>query len=106
MADNNHGFDGNGIKLLIYAIGVAAGVGAKLAMMHSKKPISIKDIVINAAVAFAAAFAVYSWLSYAGKQDLAAPISVICGRYGDDVLRYMFQLSKKILKLVSEETKS
>src|SRR5574343_24704 len=106
MADSNHGFDTQSIiKLAIYAVGVAAGVGAKLAIMYRKKPISIRDVSANAMIAFAAAFAVYSWLTYMGKQDLAWPLSVICGRYGDDVLRYMLYLGKKILNLISEETK-
>ena len=105
MADSNHGVDGNALKILIYALGVAAGVGAKLAVMHRKKPIVLKDIIINAVVAFAAAFAVYSWLIYIGHKDLAMPFSVICGRYGDDILRYMLYISKKIVKTIADDAK-
>ena len=100
----NHEQDGSLIKIIIYAVGVLAGVGAKLAMMHRKKPINMRDVIVNSVIAFASAFFVYSLLVYTGNTQLATVSSVICGRFAEDVLRFGFLTTKKMLRIVADET--
>jgi hypothetical protein len=95
--------DGSFIKLLAYTVGVLAGVGAKLAVMHKKNPITLKDIAINSAIAFAAAFLVYSALDYWGHTNAAIVSSVICGRFADDILSTSWRSFKKWFKFVDDE---
>jgi hypothetical protein len=95
--------DGSLIKILAYMLGVVAGVGAKLAAMHKKNPITLKDIAVNSAIAFAAAFLVYSALDYWGHTKAAIVSSVICGRFADDILSTSWRSFKKWFKILDDE---
>ena len=91
------------VKFALYCLGVAAGLGARLATMHKQKPITWTDGVVNAAIAFAAAFLVYFWLKYLDRQDIALPVSVITGRYGDDFIKVSYRWTKKFMKVILNE---
>lgn len=91
------------IKIIIYCVGVTAGVAAKLATMHRTKPINLKDILVNTTVAFAASFFVYSVLDYWGYTKMAIMLSVICGRFADDMLKAGFSTVLKIVKITVDE---
>jgi hypothetical protein len=91
------------INVLLYCIGTIAGLGAKLAVMHKKNPITMKDIMVNSAIAFAAAFLVYFLLDYFGHQQAAIVSSVICGRFADDILTVLWKSFKKYFKDLSNE---
>lgn len=86
-----------------YIAGVAIGVAAKLAIMHRTKNITWKDVVINSAIALATAYGMYHFLIYIGKPEVATPISVICGRYSDDILNLAFKWLKKAAKMTADD---
>lgn len=97
------------LKMLTYLLGVSAGVAAKIAVMYKKKPLNwrdvCKDIAVNSAIAFAAAYLVWAVLTASGHQDAAFMCSVICGRFADDVLKIGWKVFKKFLLAVSDEAK-
>lgn len=95
--------DGSLFKLIAYSIGVIAGLGAKLASMHKKNPITLKDVAINSAIAFASAFLVYSMLDYYGQTKAAIVSSVICGRFADDILTITWKSFKKWFHAINDE---
>ncbi len=84
-------------KVITYIVGVIFGVGARLAIMHKEKNITRKDILVNTSLAFATAYFVWMALHYYGRGDMANVCAVLCGRFGDDILRagYRF-ISEKI----------
>lgn len=93
------------VKIGITVLGVIAGIGAKLASMHKVKPITWVDVLVNSAIAFAAAYFVWAVLETTGHQNLSTVCSVICGRYADDVLTLGWKLMRKILTNLSDEIK-
>jgi len=95
--------DGSFWKTVIFIIGTAAGVGAKLASMHKVKPITMADVVVNSAIAFAAAFLVYHLLHYNGYGDAAIVASVLCGRFADDILTVSWRFAKRYIKITNDE---
>ena len=86
-----------------YILGVVVGVTAKLAIMHRTKNITWKDVAINSAIALATAYGMYHFLIYIGKPEVATPISVICGRYSDDILNLAFKYLKRSAKSAAED---
>ena len=93
------------VKIGISILGVIAGIGAKLASMQKVKPITWVDVVVNSAIAFAAAYFVWAVLETTGHQNLSTICSVICGRYADDVLSMGWKMGKKILTNLNDEIK-
>lgn len=91
------------VKFALYCLGVAAGLGARLATMHKHKTLTWKDSAANAAIAFAAAILVYFWLKYLDREDMALPMSVITGRYGDDFIKVSYRWMKQFLKVIINE---
>ena len=83
-------------KILIYILGVALGVGAKLAVMHKEKSITWKDVLVNSIVAFAAAYLTWQVLYTAGYPQMANVVSVICGRFADDTLKFAWKMLVKL----------
>ena len=91
------------VNVILYIVGTIAGLGAKLAVMHKKNPITMKDVIVSSAIAFAAAFLVYFLLDYFGHTQAAIVCSVICGRFADDVLTIAWKSVKKYLKILDNE---
>jgi len=79
-------------KLIVYIVGVTLGVGAKLAIMHKEKSITWKDVIVNSVVAFAAAYLTWQVLYTAGYPQMANVCSVICGRFADDTLKFVWKI--------------
>jgi hypothetical protein len=90
-------------KIALYVLGTILGIGAKLASMHRVKPVTIKDVIINSSVAFAAAYLVYALLVETGHTHLATISSVLCGRFADDVLSLAWKALKSFLKTTSDD---
>lgn len=90
-------------KLIAYCVGVVAGLGAKLATMHKKNPLTLKDIAINSAIAFAVAYMAYSAIDYSGHKNAAVVFSVICGRFADDILTMTWKSFKKWFSAMNDE---
>lgn len=90
-------------KIALYIVGTILGIGAKLASMHRVKPVTIKDVIINSTVAFAAAYLVYALLVYTGHTSLATISSVICGRFADDVLQLAWKAFKTLIKTTNDD---
>ncbi len=80
-----------------YIVGVILGLAARVAVLHENKKLGVWDVARNAAIAMAAAYLVYHALIYIGKEDVATPISVLCGRYSDDVLNITWEKVKKFM---------
>ena len=91
------------IKIAIYIAGTAIGVGAKLADMYRTKNITFKDVFINSTIAFAAAWGAFAGLQYTGHTELATMVSVLCGRFADDVLQVLWRQVKTFLKIANDD---
>lgn len=85
------------VKIATYAIGIILGLGAKLAIIHKEKTLTLKEFVLHSIVAFACAWLVWSALAYYGKLDLANIFSVIVGRYSDVILMAAWKQLKKLI---------
>lgn len=92
-------------KLAVYLLGVVLGVGAKLATMHKVEPITWKVVVKNSLIAFAAAYLVWQILYTWGYPQMANVMSVVCGRFADDILKMGLKIARKVLTGFSEEMK-
>lgn len=84
-------------KAGLYVAGIVLGLGAKLAMMHKEKPLTIRDFVVHGTVAFACAWVVWAVLAHYGRLDLANIASVIVGRYADYILVAIWNSIKQII---------
>lgn len=84
------------IETIIYAGGTVLGIAAKLADMHRRKNITKKDVIVNSILALATAFCVY-WLlkDWGVNQNIANGVSVLCGRFSDDVLKLIWKNIRK-----------
>lgn len=86
-----------------YIVGVILGLAAKVAVLHKNEKLSFADVMRNAAIAMAAAYLVYHILIFTGNENVATPISVLCGRYSDDVLNITWLKFKKIVDNFTEK---
>ncbi len=86
------------IKGALYVFGILLGLGAKLALIHKEKPLTVKDFVLHSSIAFACAWLVWAILEHYGKLDLANIASVIVGRYADYVLVAIWKAIRNMLK--------
>ncbi len=105
MPDQNHESTSLLVKISIYIFGVILGIGAKLATMHKQKKLTMTDAIVEFLIAAAAAFVVWSFFHYKLKEDdLAIIMSVIAGRYGDDIILKGWQELKKLMSRLGNNT--
>ena len=90
-------------KLGVYLLGVGLGVGAKIATMYKQEPITWKVVIKNTLIAFAAAYLIWQLLYTAGYPQMANVLSVVCGRFADDILKMGLRIAKKTLTGLSDE---
>lgn len=86
------------LKISLYLFGVTLGIGAKLATIYSKRMITKKDIVVNAMLAYSAAWFVLAILYYYKVSlfwMLAA--AVVVGRDGDSIILAAISFCRKYL---------
>jgi hypothetical protein len=81
-------------KLAIYIPGVILGLAAKLSRINRDKKLTIREAIFQTAVAFSTAWIVWFILQYFGYQKLAAPAAVICGRFGDEIMIFIWKYIK------------
>jgi hypothetical protein len=73
-------------KMSGYAIGVMAGLAAKLVDVSKKRKLTTKEFITHSFIAFACAILVWNLLSYYKRLEVANVVSVIVGRYGDLII--------------------
>ena len=92
-------------KLGVYLLGVVLGVGAKIATMKDGEPVTWRVVVKNSLIAFAAAFLIWHVLYTRGHPQMANVLAVVCGRFGDDILKMSLKLGKRVMAGFSDEMK-
>lgn len=78
-------------KLAIYIPGVIVGLAAKLSRINRGKKLTVKEAVFQTTVAFSTAWLVWFALEYMGYQKLSAPAAVVCGRFGDEIMIFIWK---------------
>lgn len=77
-------------KIAIYVPGVIIGLAAKLSRINRSKKLTMKEALFQTAVAFSTAWVVWFLLEYWGFTKLSAPAAVICGRFGDEIMIFIW----------------
>lgn len=85
------------VKGTLYVVGILLGLCAKIAILYKDKPITVKEFLSQGAMAFAAAWLVWSILEHYGYLDLANIASVIVGRYSDYILIAVWRAIKNLI---------
>lgn len=78
-------------KLAVYVPGVILGLAAKLSRINRGKKLTVKEALFQTAVAFSTAWVVWFLLEYCGYQKLSAPAAVVCGRFGDEIMIFLWK---------------
>jgi hypothetical protein len=78
-------------KLAVYVPGVILGLAAKLSRINRGKKLTVKEALFQTAVAFSTAWIVWFLLEYFGYQRLSAPAAVVCGRFGDEIMIFIWK---------------
>lgn len=81
-------------KLAIYVPGVILGLAAKLSRINRGRKLTAKEAFFQTAVAFSTAWIVWFLLEYLGYQRLSAPAAVVCGRFGDEIMIFIWKYIK------------
>ena len=89
------------LKVGGYVLGVLIGLSAKLAQRHKERKLSWSEGVLQATLAFAAAWACWHWLEYMGREELKLPVSVFVGRFGDDIILLLWGKMKGLLNFLT-----
>lgn len=91
-------------KSLLYVAGATIGIAAKIATIRKERSITIADVIGETCIASASAFLVWAFCHYHLKNDNAAIIlSVIAGRFGDNILIYAYKKTISIINKLSEK---
>ncbi len=89
-------------KLLIYVPGVILGLSAKLSKINKSRKLTWKEAIYQTALAFSTAWFVWFTLEYTGHNNWAAPAAVICGRFGDEILVFIWRYIKSSLENINK----
>ena len=85
------------LKMSGYAIGVLAGLAAKLVDVSKKRKLTTKEFITHSLIAFACAILVWNVLSYYERLEVANVVSVIVGRYGDLIIIALWRKIKEFI---------
>ena len=78
-------------KMEVYVPGVILGLAAKLSRINRGKKLTVKEALFQTTVAFSTAWIVWFMLEYFGYQKLSAPAAVVCGRFGDEIMIFIWK---------------
>jgi len=92
-------------KLAIYVPGVFLGLAAKLSRINRGRKLTMKEALFQTAVAFSTAWTVWFILEYLGYQRLSAPAAVVCGRFGDEIMMFIWKYVKLSIENISKSIK-
>ena len=92
-------------KLAIYVPGVILGLAAKLSRINRGKKLTVREALFQTAVAFSTAWIVWFLLEYFGYQRLSAPAAVVCGRFGDEIMIFIWKYIKLSIENVVKSIK-
>lgn len=92
-------------KLAIYVPGVILGLTAKLSRINRDKKLTIREAIFQTAVAFSTAWIVWFILQYAGYEKLAAPAAVVCGRFGDEIMIWIWKYIRNSIENILKSIK-
>lgn len=92
-------------KLAIYVPGVILGLAAKLSRINRGKKLTVREALFQTAVAFSTAWVVWFLLEYFGYQRLSAPAAVVCGRFGDEIMIFIWKYIKLSIENVVKSIK-
>jgi hypothetical protein len=81
-------------KIAVYVPGVILGLAAKLSRINRGKRLTVKEALFQTTVAFSTAWVVWFLLEYFGYQKLSAPAAVVCGRFGDEMMIFIWKYIK------------
>lgn len=105
MQEGNEEFKELIYKLGIYVPGVILGLAAKLSRINRGKKLTVKEALFQTAVAFSTAWVVWFMLEYFGYQRLSAPAAVVCGRFGDEIMIFIWKYIKLSIENVVKSIK-
>lgn len=84
-------------KVLISLLGVILGLWSKLAIMKNNGSLTWNGAIMHTSIAFASSFFVWALCYYNKQEELGVILSVICGRFGDDLLFTGWKVLKKTI---------
>lgn len=105
MQEGNEEFKELIYKLAIYVPGVILGLAAKLSRINRGKKLTVKEALFQTAVAFSTAWVVWFMLEYFGYQRLSAPAAVVCGRFGDEIMIFIWKYIKLSIENILKSIK-
>lgn len=86
------------LKAIVFVPGVVLGLVAKLSKINREKKLTVKETIYQTSVALSSAWIVYAVLQKYGLYDWSAPASVICGRFGDELLVWLWRMGKNLIQ--------
>lgn len=98
MAAEQEGLKELMYKLAIYVPGVMLGLAAKLSRINRDKKLTFREAIFQTMVAFSTAWMVWFALEYLGYPRLSAPAAVVCGRFGDEIMIWVWKYVRMIVE--------
>lgn len=84
-------------KMAVYIPGVILGLSAKLSRLNRERKLTWREGIFQTAVAFSSAWVIWFALEYLGYQKLSAPAAVVCGRFGDEIMIWVWKYTKLMI---------
>lgn len=78
-------------KAAIFIPGVVLGLSAKLSKLNRSKRLTIREAIFQTTVAYSTACIVYFILKATNRQEWTVPAMVICGRFGDEIMMWIWK---------------
>jgi len=92
-------------KLAIYVPGVILGLSAKLSKLNKARKITWAEAIFQTAVALCTAWIAWFLLDYSGYEKLRAPAAVVCGRFGDEIMIWIWGYLKMSANTIFKQKK-
>ena len=81
-------------KMIALAPGVILGLSAKLSKLNRDRKLNLREGIYHATVALSSASVIYFVLKHYHYESWAWPAGVICGRYGDEMIIFIWRWTK------------
>lgn len=87
-------------KALIFVPGIIIGLSAKLSKLNRDQKLNWPEALFQTAMAISTAYIAWYILDITGHSKLKAPAMVVCGRFGDEIMLWLWRYIRLTLNSI------
>lgn len=91
-------------KLVLLIPGIVIGIATKLSKLNKDRKLTWRDGIYYTCVAFSTGIVVYFILINTGNVKWTLPAMLICGRFGDEILVFIWRWIKAAIQTLLKKS--